>query len=150
MDFKSLGSLIVSSAPTIAGALGGPFASTAVSLLESAFGVKSDSLPQAIQSDPEAQIKLKKLELDHAEAMQRLNDEDVESARDNEVKTNNKFFINFLTILLTIGFFGAMILLAFASESAQEVDLLKMMVGILGTAWVSAMNFHYGATHRDT
>lgn len=82
----SLISVIEKSAPIIANILGGPFAGTAISLLESAFGVKSDQLENVIANDPDAAIKLKKIEIDHKEALAKLSVEDVESAREREIK----------------------------------------------------------------
>ncbi len=76
--------LVLKAAPTLASVLGSPFAGVAVSLIEQAFGVSSntpDVLANAIVSDPAAAEKLKALELQHAEALTSLANADRSNAR---------------------------------------------------------------------
>ena len=75
MDWSELGSSILSMAPLIGGALGGPGGAAIGSLLSSTFGGSSDDpegLAKLIAADPQAAIKLKELEYAHKVELEKL------------------------------------------------------------------------------
>jgi len=81
MDWKNLGTQIAKiGAPLLGGALGGPGGAAIGTMMASMFGVENDSaaIYQAVQSDPQAAVKLRELELRHKERLEELQ---MESAR---------------------------------------------------------------------
>ena len=81
MDWKKLGVRVAKiGAPLLGGALGGPGGAAIGSIVASLFGVDNDpgAIYQAVQSDPQAAVKLRELELNHKERLEELQ---VERAR---------------------------------------------------------------------
>lgn len=128
-----------------------------------------DELLNKAVLDPASQVKImeaekafllqmKMLDLDsedkmrkHVEAELKMAADDRANARAREIAVRDRtpawgFF------LLTAGFFG---LIAFFATCALKpqltpnpeiMDILKIMVGTLGTAWVGAVQYYYGTT----
>jgi len=81
MDWKKLGTNVAKiGAPLLGGALGGPGGAAIGSMVASLFGTENDptAIYQAMQSDPQAVMKLRELELKHKERLEELQ---VEQAR---------------------------------------------------------------------
>jgi hypothetical protein len=51
-----------------------------------------------------------------------------------------------LAFLLTGGFFGLLFLLCFKEPPSASLAVLNVVLGSLGTAWVGAMAYFFGAT----
>jgi hypothetical protein len=51
-----------------------------------------------------------------------------------------------LAYLLTLGFFGLLFMLCFKSAPGPNLAMLNIVLGSLGTAWVGAMAYFFGAT----
>ena len=51
-----------------------------------------------------------------------------------------------LAYLVTVGFFELLFLLCFQSAPAANLAMLNIVLGSLGTAWVGAMAYFFGAT----
>ena len=144
-------------APTIATALGGPLAGLAVSAVSKALGVSQDDAQEMLKTgkldaDQIAQIKLAELELKKQEQALGLNFEalavdDRKSAR--EMQTSVKSHVPaVLSYGITVGFFG--ILWALMSGYAQaNNEPLLIMLGSLGTAWISVVAFWFGSTNSS-
>ena len=93
MDWKQVGNTAISvGAPLLGGALFGPAGAAVGSIIAAQFGVSPDATPDqvltAIKSDPDAALKLRKIETDHTERLQELENErlrietaDVQNAR---------------------------------------------------------------------
>ncbi len=76
MKLKELGKIIIGKgAPLLGSVLGGSVGEGLGSVVASALGLDSDKpdvIAKALETDPEAAIKLKKIETDHIEELQRL------------------------------------------------------------------------------
>lgn len=74
MKLADLKPLVSLAAPLLGTVIGGPFGGVAGTILSSLFKTSSDpeDLSRAIQSDPEAAIKLKQAEMDHELALKQL------------------------------------------------------------------------------
>lgn len=83
MDWKNLGHTIARSAPALGAALGGPAGGIAGSLVARAFGTDAepDAIARAIESDPAAAVKLREVELTHAETLAAILAQDRQHAR---------------------------------------------------------------------
>ena len=150
MDIKKIISVISSAAPGIATSLGGPAAGMAVSLLSNLFGAdpkNPDDLIQKIQSDPDAQIKLKQLEVQQLEIAKKYDAQefqaevdDIKNAREFEFKLNqlNKihiWVIPFFGILITFGFFSVIAIVMLTKMDQSDHDVLYAMIGVLGATF---------------
>jgi hypothetical protein len=167
MNWKDISGLLSSVAPTLAAALGGPLASTAVSALVAAFGLsaegstedKQKAIVEAItgtRTTPEQLLALKQAEQDYslkmaelgfknAESLESISMNDRDSARKREidVKDNTP---KILAYAITLGFFGMLIFMMFHDIPAASRDVLNMLLGSLATAWISVTGYYFGTT----
>lgn len=166
MEFKDFGNLLAKLAPTIAAGLGGPLAGGAVTALEGVFGVSTDgstsdkqnALVGAISgATPDQLLALKQAENDYAvqmatlgfknkEALEALVTGDRDSARKREeaVKDNTP---KILAYALVLGFFGTLGFMLFANVPIGSRDLLNIMLGMLGTSFVSVIAYYFGSSN---
>lgn len=165
MDWKDLTGVVAKLAPTIAAGLGGPLAGTAVAALEDVFGIKTEgtasdkkeALVAALSGATADQLAaMKKADQDYALAMQKAGFENIEALekiasgdrdsarkREMEVKDNTP---KILACVITLGFFAALAVLMFGSIPAASRDILNIMLGTLGTAWIAVVTYYYGST----
>lgn len=142
-------------APTIATCLGGPLAGLAVTALSKLFGVAPDEVKGMIadnklSADQIAAIKVEEIKFkEQAQALglnfEQLAVDDRKSARSMQSETRSNVPA-VLSYGITVGFFGilASIMLGYATDNNQP---LLIMLGSLGTAWVSVVAFWFGSTN---
>lgn len=154
---SSLAPLISKTAPLLAGVLGTPLAGVAVSLIANAFNVDPKKIPEitkAIQNDPEAAIRLKTLEYEHAETLAKIASQDFSTEVDDrkDARKNSVYYKDFLrhmAYLVTAGFFGALILLFLPIPfNVTERELLSMLIGMLVSKWQTIIDFFYGSSQK--
>lgn len=156
-------SLVKSIAPTIGAALGGPLGGVAGLALAKVLGVPDGSvgddgaLAAAVQgATPDQLLALKKADQDFALQMQKLGFENVEaleaiaasdraSARDREVKTGD-WTPKALAITITLGFFGLLGYLMKTEPPTGSRDILNIMLGSLGAAWLGVVTYYFGSS----
>ncbi|HJV48063.1 MAG TPA: hypothetical protein VJ549_02190 [Geothrix sp.] len=159
-DWKGL---VKSIAPTIGTALGGPLGGIAGLALTKALGVSDDAakdettMAAAIQgASPDQLLALKKADQDFAVQMQKLGFENVEAleaiaagdranARDREVKTKD-WVPKALAIAITLGFFTLLFFLLRHEPPKESRDILNIMLGSLGSAWVGVVTYYFGSS----
>lgn len=94
MEWKDVGKFVAKAAPVLGGVLGGPAgaaAGAAGNLVASALGVEADpdQVQKAMESDPEAAIKLKELENQHRDRLLSWQEKQLE-AETEQLKSVNK------------------------------------------------------------
>jgi hypothetical protein len=159
-DWKAL---VKSIAPSIGTALGGPLGGIAGMALSKALGMSGDSikddaaLAAAVQgASPDQLLALKKADQDFALQMEKLGFENVEaleaiaagdraSARDREIKTGD-WTPKVLGLIITIGFFGLLTYLLRREPPAGSRDILNIMLGSLGSAWIGVVTYYFGSS----
>lgn len=74
MDWSDIAGIVGKAAPVIGGVLGGPAGAAAGAVLSSVLGVDNnpEAIANAVRNDPEAAVRLREAELEHAAEMQRL------------------------------------------------------------------------------
>jgi len=161
-----LGKIIGTVAPWIGTALGGPIGGAATRELCKAIGLtkddpSQDEISQAIaNATPDQLLALKKADQDFAVQMQTLgfkNVADLEkiaaddraSARDREIKTGD-WTPRALAIAVTLGFFGVLVFLMKYDIPATEQNVLNVMLGSLGTAWIAIVTYYFGSSAGST
>jgi hypothetical protein len=155
--------LVKSIAPTIGTALGGPLGGVAGLALAKVLGVPDASagddsaLAAAVQgANPEQLLALKKADQDFALQMQKLGFENLQaleaiaagdraSAREREIKTAD-WTPKVLGMAITLGFFGLLFWLMRHEVPAASKDILNVMLGSLGTAWISVVTYYFGSS----
>jgi hypothetical protein len=144
-------------APILASTLGGPLAGIVVSLLANIFHVDAKNIPSlndAIASDSEAGIKLKKLEYDHFETLTKIASTDYSTEVSDKMDARKwaalyKNFIRHMAYVVTFGFFGTLLIMFMPIPfNHNERELLSMLVGVLGSKWQTIIDFFYGSSHK--
>ena len=163
MDWSSVKKTLGTLAPTIGTVLGGPLGGIAGAALSQVLGVDAsdpgavsaalagatpDQLLALKKADQDFQVKMAQLGYDSEEKLQQLDVDDRKSARDMAMstKTNTPAV---LTYLITVGFFGLLLLMVFKAVPADSKDIINIMIGSLGTAWVSSITYWFGSTHNS-
>ena len=159
-DWKAL---VKSIAPTIGTALGGPLGGIAGLALSKALGMPDDaakdenSLSAAIQgANPDQLLALKKADQDFAVQMQKLGFENIEAleaiaagdranAREREIKTQD-WTPKILGLAITLGFFGLLYFLLRHEPPTGSRDILNIMLGSLGSAWIGVVTYYFGSS----
>ncbi len=165
MNWNDILPLVTKLAPTIAAGIGGPLAGGAVAALESVFGLnttgttdeKQNALVAAISgATPDQLLALKKADQDfqlsmatlgfkNVESVLALQVGDADSARKREIAVKDSTPRN-LAYLITLGFFSTLCFMLFKEVPAGSRDILNIMLGSLGTAWIGVVGYYYGTT----
>lgn len=142
-------------APTLATAIGGPLAGTAVNGIISALGLAPDTDEKTVAATvqaatPEQLLALKKADQDFQATMAKLQIDadklvydDRASARTREVQLHD-LTPTILATSVTAGFLGLMGLMSFVALPAQNETLLNILLGSLGTGWVMVLSYYFG------
>ena len=150
--------VVESSSPAIATALGGPLAGIAMTLVANLFGIKSTdqtSILNAIQTDPDAALKLKTLEYSHAEELKKISSIDFSTSITDKMdaRRNSSQYANFLkymAAMVTIGFFCTLYLCFISTSTVNEPEkqILLVFVGVLTSKWQTIIDFFYGSSNK--
>lgn len=154
IDWKAI---VTSVAPTLATAVGGPLAGSAISAIgEALLGKKdatetevataiatgqTDVLVRLRQVDAEFKTKMEALGID----LERINATDRASARDRETKLQD-WTPRIIATLVTLGFFGTLAWMVSVGLPATGADAILVMLGSLGTAWTQIVAYYYGSS----
>ena len=135
--------------------LGKIFGQTAVDTAKG-FAETVDMLFNRFKASPEqvAQWELERAKLlDQAAArdeaammkLQEIDASDRANARQREATTGDKT-PKIIAFAVTGGFFGVLLLLAYVEVPNGTKEVLYVMVGSLGTAWTSIINYYFGSS----
>ena len=170
---KILENLIKGIAPVLGTALGGPLGGLAATTLsqvvlgkdngsekeilyklEEGFGISNEMELKLKDADHQFKLKLEQIGID----VQKMMLDDVNNARTREVElakinSDNKYTLAFsylvmplLAVLITLGFFGCMMLIAFLNIDKEAAQILNILSGILGTCFVQIISYYFGSS----
>ncbi|MEX3812305.1 hypothetical protein AB3X96_18895 [Paraburkholderia sp. BR13439] len=167
MDWSKVATNISSTAPLLAGLVGGPVGlgvTAAAAIISHALGTPSDpAFVEPALNDPGALEKLRQAEsanslqlqqlmvtaaqssLAHDADMARIATSDTANARAMGV-ANRDWVPKVLAMAVTTGFFGILLLMAFQPLPGTNKDLVNVIVGALGTAWISIIGYYFGTS----
>lgn len=143
-------------APTIATALGGPLAGLAVGAIGKIFGIDSATQEQVAQAiagaSPDDLLKLKQAEIEFQKRMAelevdlvRISAADRDSARQRQIQIKDTT-LPILAMSVTGGFFGVLMFMMVQEVPTTSKDVLNIMLGSLGTAWIQVMSYYFGSS----
>ena len=162
MDWRDLaekaGPIIAAIAPTLGAVLAGPLGGTAGAILAEVVTGDRESPPEEVAArlrapsvELLAQIgvadaSFKKALLEAGIRLDELHAADRADARAREIKTGDYVTPRLLAGSITLGFFGVLAwMLGFGIPQAGGEALL-VMLGSLGTAWVSVVAYYFGSS----
>jgi len=155
MSWKSI---LSSVAPTIATALGGPFAGTAVKFLAGKLlgdeNKSQDEVEQFILgASPEQLVTIKQLDNDFKLEMERLGVDvfKLEVADKGNAREHNKHsnMPAVLSISLTGFVIGIVCALFYTSPPEGAREVLFMLLGVVIKEWSNSMHYWYGTTRSS-
>lgn len=159
-DWKGL---VKSIAPTIGTALGGPLGGMAGVALTKALGLgdgaakddaalatavqaaSPDQLLALKQADQEFALQMQKLGFENLEALEAIAAGDRANAREREIKTQD-WTPKALGLAITLGFFGLLYFLLRHEPPSGSRDILNIMLGSLGSAWIGVVTYYFGSS----
>ena len=154
---KILGSV----APFLGGLIGGPLGAAAGKVLGGALlGNESASMTEIERAlsgaSPEDLLRLREIDAEYKARMaevgldeQKIAAMDRNSARKREIEVKDKIPAT-LAIILTLGFFGVLAALMIYSIPPLAKDVIQVMLGALGTAWISAITYYFGSSYGSS
>ena len=158
MDWKEIGRTAASvGAPLLGGALFGPAGAAVGSIIAAQFGVSPDATPgqvlTAIKGDPDAALKLRKIETDHVEHLQALENErlrietaDVQSARN----VHQHHWMPSAITLLMCAMFGMIIGALFIwAVPGDNKDIVVYITGQVSGILTSCVTYWVGSTRAS-
>lgn len=143
-------------APTIASALGGPLAGMAVGTIASALGLSEATVEKVSAAvsgaNPSDLLALKQAEIEFTKRMRELDIDleriaagDRDSARKRQIEVKDRT-LPALAIIVTTGFFGILFYMMRWQVPTESKDVLNIMLGSLGTAWIQVMSYYFGSS----
>lgn len=108
-------------------------------------GATPDQIAKLRELDQQFQLQLQAMGFKNAEELERIAAEDRASARAREITVKDKT-PSILAAAVTVGFFFLLGAMIFHAMPAANSDLLQVMLGSLGTAWIMVMTYYFGSS----
>ena len=154
-DWKSI---IGTVAPVVASGLFGPAGGLVAAVAGRVLFNKADATPEEVRDyvvanqNPEVFAALKKAELELTAELEklgiereRLAGEDRKDARQRQAVMKD-WTPTALALAVTVGFFGLLGLMAFHATPETNQQALYVMLGALGTGWISVLTYYFGSS----
>jgi hypothetical protein len=158
MDIKDVGKLIAKEAPLLGGIIGSvnPIAGLIINAVAHLFGADSsnpDDIASKINSDPTSALKLKQLELQHAEVLQQNAVDDRKSARlreENIIRLTGRrdSILDYIAFVVIAGYFFFSSLILFVTFNDTTYHIVLMMVGQLTNCLTMVLSYYFGASNK--
>ena len=162
MNWGDIRSILGKAAPMLATALGGPFAGGAASIICKALGLSDNATPEDVQkvfqgamspeqfaalqtAEQDYKLKLAALNLNSEKDLEALAVEDRKSAREREISLKD-YTPRILAFGITAGFFGILTWMLKHDVPQASRDVLNIMLGSLGTAWIAVVTYYFGSS----
>ena len=159
MDWSDLKGIVGKAAPVVGTLLGGPAGAAVGGLISAALG--TDNTPDAVSAElagnPDAIVKIQELQTNAKVQLQQLavtaeanRLADVQNARARQTANPGDKTPSLLAAGVTAGFFGILLLMALHTLPAANRDLMNIIIGSLGTAWISIISYYFGSSKDST
>jgi hypothetical protein len=139
-------------APGLATMVAGPLGGLAVKAIAEKFGVEDtlEAVTAAIQSDPDAAMKLREIDLKEIEA--HAKDRDSARNRETAIATSDKapMLNKLVTPILALGVVGLSFILfsilIFVDVKPEAKDILIYILGVLSAAVTQILSYYFGSS----
>jgi len=155
MKWSDLGKSIAKFAPLLGGVVGGPAGGAIGSGIASAFGVENEpqAIADAVKNNPEAAVKLRKIELDNKSDLERIAMEwaksEIADKQNAKKEHKHSHMPAILSFVLSIVIIGIIYLLFYTPVPPESKDVLFVILGAVMKEWGSAMQFWFGTTRSS-
>jgi hypothetical protein len=155
MNFETIKEIVSKFAPLLGSVIteANPIAGLIIMAIAKLFGASSDpsDIANKIANDPDAEVKLKKLELDHSLALQQNQNEDKNSARlreENIVKITGKrdWIMDFISSVVVIGFVCLCIYSIVTDYSRNSLS--GILIGHFSSAFMLCLSYYFGSSNK--
>ena len=137
--------LISMAAETVSKAVGKPVAANADAISAAVAGATPEQIIALKQADNELAQKMQAMGFEHEEDLIKIANDDRANARARQMTLKDRIPA-ILAIGITIGFFGLLASMMKIAPPAATKDLLNIMLGALGTAWVQVTSYYFGSS----
>lgn len=152
MDWKEVGRSVAKTAPALGMALGGPAGGAIGTLVAAAFGSDGspDAVAHAIAADPDAAVKLREVELRHAEVLATLAAQQYEAQLTDvqQARTTHRdhWMPSLMTILLAVMVAGMGAALFVFDAPPENKEVVYLLAGQLLGAFATAIAYWLGSS----
>lgn len=152
MDWKAVGRSVAQSAPALGVALGGPAGGAIGGLIAAAFGADAtpDAVARAVAADPEAAVKLREIELRHAEMLASLAAQQYEAQLVDVQHARTTHRESKMPAVLTLALFGLVVGLVSAlmwiPTPASNAEVIYLITGQIIGAFATAISYWLGSS----
>lgn len=137
--------LVGLAAQTVGGIIGGKVDAHPDAIAAAVAGASPEQLMQFQLADKEIEARMNALGFQSVTDLEKIAADDRANARERE-KTLKDHLPAVLAIGVTLGFFGVLLLAFIKGVNEQSRDLANIMIGTLGTAWVSVISYYFGSS----
>lgn len=155
MNWSELGKKVADFAPLLGSALG-PVGSGVGALIASEFGTENtpDAINSYIAGNPDAQVKLREIELTHKSQLQKIRLETLQAELGDKANARQAHSQSKMPAYLSIGLtmlIGVLIFLLFYVDvPSGSREVLFMLLGVVIKEWGSAMQYWFGTTRSSS
>ena len=152
MDWKELAVSVAKHAPKLGLALGGPAGAAVGGLIAAAFGVdrSAQAVADAVANDPEAAVKLREVELRHAEVLAELMTQrylgemaDTQRARTTHRDSQMPAILTVALFLMVVGLIAA---LMYQPTPESNSEVIYLVTGQIIGAFATAIAYWLGSS----
>ncbi len=156
MDTKGLAQLVRDISPALAGSLLGPFGAIATTLISSVFGgASAQDVVTNMKSDPQALVKIEQIK-DHLIEIETIVNEkhyaaglnDLANARAMQI-ANRSAMPEILAFSILISYLVTFAICLFVREDANDLDITKQVIGLLGMGLGMVLQYYFGSSHEE-
>lgn len=163
MDWSPVKQVLAKVAPAVGAALGGPLGGAAGAVIASALGMDAEQAkePAAVsaaiagatpdqllalrKADQDFQAKMAELGFKNTADLEQIAANDRADARKREATIHDRT-PQALALVVTLGFFGLLAFMCLNTVPKASETLLNIMVGSLGSAWISIIAYYFGSS----
>lgn len=136
---------LVGMAVTKIGGIMGMDGATTEQVLGSLKGATPEQLLALKNADLDFKAKMEELGFKHIESLAKIDADDRNSARQREMAVRDSMPM-MLGLIITCGFFGILGWMLAYGIPPNGGEALLIMLGSLGTAWISVVSYYFGST----
>jgi hypothetical protein len=123
-------------------------------LLQNENATTEDIIKVIINATPGQLLKLKELDAEYSTKLteigidaKKINSKDKENANHN-VLARRDYIPSIIAIMITLGFFSVLAIMMFYPIQADASNVIDVLLGALGTAWISCVSYYFGSSYE--